>query len=60
MSRKRQSKASLRAYLEYVAQLAIDLLDELHAPGEDLEDDECEILTEDDLGELIRFERRAT
>lgn len=32
--------APLRAWLEYVAQTAIDMLDELDAAGEDLEDDE--------------------
>jgi len=30
----------LRAWLEYVAQTAIDLPDEMDAPGDDLEDDE--------------------
>lgn len=33
----------LRAWLEYVAQAAIDWLDELDAASEDLEDDEREI-----------------
>lgn len=32
--------ARLRAWLEYVAQTAIDMLDDLDAPTEDLEDDE--------------------
>lgn len=33
-------QASLRAWLEYVAQFAIDWLDELDAADEDREDDE--------------------
>lgn len=33
---------TLRAWLEYVAQTAIDMLDALDAAGEDLEDDEIE------------------
>lgn len=32
----------LRAWLEYVAQAAIDWLDELDAAGDDLEDDDRE------------------
>lgn len=40
---------ALRAWLQHVAQSAIDWLDELDATGEDLEDDEREIITEDDL-----------
>jgi hypothetical protein len=35
----------LRAWLEYVAQQAIDWLDELDAATEDLEDDEREVVT---------------
>ncbi len=38
----------LRAWLEYVAQAAIDWLDELDASAEDLEDDEREISCEDE------------
>ena len=37
------SERRLRAWLEYVAQLAIDWLDELDAASEDIEDDELEI-----------------
>lgn len=33
-------EASLRAWLEYVAQFAIDWLDELDQAADDLEDDE--------------------
>lgn len=39
----------LRAWLEYVAQQAIDWLDELDASGEDLEDDEREIYQSGDV-----------
>lgn len=35
-----EREAGLRAWLEYVAQMAIDWLDELDAATEDLEDDE--------------------
>jgi hypothetical protein len=35
-----RDRARLRQWLEYVAQTAIDWLDELDAPFEDLEDDE--------------------
>ena len=34
------SRQALRAWLEYVAQMAIDMLDEMDAETEDLEDDE--------------------
>lgn len=34
------SEARLRAWLEYVAQTAIDMLDELDAAGDEREDDE--------------------
>lgn len=40
---------ALRAWLESVAAMAIDWLDELDAAGVDLEDDEREIASEDDL-----------
>jgi hypothetical protein len=40
MRRGAADTARLRAWLEYVAEAAIDLLDELDAQGEDLEDDE--------------------
>lgn len=41
-------RAQLRAWLEYVAQTAIDWLDELDAAEAELEDDEREIVAVDD------------
>lgn len=41
-------RARLRAWLEFVAQTAVDWLDELDALEAELEDDEREITTEDD------------
>lgn len=41
-------RARLRLWLELVAQTAIDWLDDLDAPVEDIEDDEREICSEDD------------
>ncbi len=38
----------LRAWLEYVIEVAIDMLDALDAQAEDLEDDEREIASEDE------------
>ena len=44
----RATSRALRAWLEYVAQTAIDLLDQLDAAAEDREDDEREIYCEDE------------
>lgn len=41
-------RRALRRWLQYVAQTAIDWLDELDAAEADLEDDEREIITEDE------------
>lgn len=38
----------LRAWLEFLAQYAIDWLDDLDAGAEDREDDEAEVVCEDD------------
>ena len=48
MSRTARDR-QLRAWLEYVAQTAIDLLDALDAPSADLEDDEREFCCADEV-----------
>lgn len=49
---RRESEQSLRAWLEHVAQTAIDWLDALDAAVEGREDDEREIISEDDIGRV--------
>lgn len=46
--RRGGGERSLREWLEYVAQAAIDWLDALDAGSDDLEDDEREVVCEDE------------
>lgn len=52
---KRSGKAKLRAWLEYVAQTAIDMLDAMDAADMDREPDgEDEVVSEDDAPARLR------
>lgn len=44
----REGASRLRSWLEYVVETALDMLDQLDALAEDLEDDEREIVCDDD------------